>query len=164
MTWVVLAQRLNVSFKCQDIELVGSPLTATTVLRAVTPQPEFLCKYKTDSTFMLPRVREHWPARNDSSLTPTEVSLLSSLVISEKYTRCEVVKTVVSKISVLYDMMPCTLVRRQIFKCNLTYSFLGVKFWRQLHNYSICMYVVGSKSFRPDIQKPRQMENAVRDM
>ena len=24
------------------------------------------------------------------------------------------------------------------------------------------MYVVGSKSFRPDIQKPRQMENAVR--
>ena len=24
-------------------------------------------------------------------------------------------------------------------------------------------YVVGSKSFRPDIQKPRQMENAVRD-
>ena len=26
------------------------------------------------------------------------------------------------------------------------------------------MYVVGSKSFRPDIQKPRQMENAVRDI
>ena len=25
-------------------------------------------------------------------------------------------------------------------------------------------YVVGSKSFRPDIQKPRQMENAVRDI
>ena len=25
------------------------------------------------------------------------------------------------------------------------------------------IYVVGSKSFRPDIQKPRQMENAVRD-
>jgi hypothetical protein len=25
-------------------------------------------------------------------------------------------------------------------------------------------YVVGSKSFRPDIQKPRQMENAVRDV
>ena len=24
-------------------------------------------------------------------------------------------------------------------------------------------YVVGSKSFRPDIQKPRQMENAVMD-
>ena len=24
------------------------------------------------------------------------------------------------------------------------------------------MYVVGSKSFLPDIQKPRQMENAVR--
>ena len=27
-----------------------------------------------------------------------------------------------------------------------------------------CKYVVGSKSFRPDIQKPRQMENAVRDI
>ena len=26
------------------------------------------------------------------------------------------------------------------------------------------MYVVGSESFRPDIQKPRQMENAVRDI
>ena len=25
-------------------------------------------------------------------------------------------------------------------------------------------YVVGSKSFRPDIQKPRQMEDAVRDI
>ena len=25
-------------------------------------------------------------------------------------------------------------------------------------------YVVGSKSFRPDLQKPRQMENAVRDI
>ena len=25
-------------------------------------------------------------------------------------------------------------------------------------------YVVGSKSFRPDIQKPRQMENAMRDI
>ena len=28
----------------------------------------------------------------------------------------------------------------------------------------VYMYVVGSKSFRPDIQKPRQMENAVRDI
>ena len=27
-----------------------------------------------------------------------------------------------------------------------------------------CIYVVGSKSFRPDIQKPRQMENAVGDI
>ena len=26
------------------------------------------------------------------------------------------------------------------------------------------LYAVGSKSFRPDIQKPRQMENAVRDI
>ena len=25
-------------------------------------------------------------------------------------------------------------------------------------------YVVGSKSFRPDIQKPRQMENSVKDI
>ena len=25
-------------------------------------------------------------------------------------------------------------------------------------------YLVGSKSFRPDIQKPRQMENAMRDI
>ena len=26
------------------------------------------------------------------------------------------------------------------------------------------LYVVGPKSFRPDIQKPRQMEKAVRDI
>ena len=26
------------------------------------------------------------------------------------------------------------------------------------------IYIVGSKSFRPDVQKPRQMENAVRDI
>ena len=32
-------------------------------------------------------------------------------------------------------------------------------------NYEqVSSYVVGSKSFRPDIQKPRQMENAVRDI
>ena len=29
---------------------------------------------------------------------------------------------------------------------------------------NIRRYVVGSKSFRPDIQKPRQLENAVRDI
>ena len=30
-------------------------------------------------------------------------------------------------------------------------------------NLDTSQYVVGSKSFRPDVQKPRQMENAVRD-
>ena len=29
---------------------------------------------------------------------------------------------------------------------------------------SMYVYVVGSKSSRPDIQKPHQMENAVRDI
>ena len=29
---------------------------------------------------------------------------------------------------------------------------------------TVFMYVVGSKSFRPDVRKPRQMENAVRDI
>ena len=29
---------------------------------------------------------------------------------------------------------------------------------------TVIIYVVGSKSLRPDIQKPRQMENAVRDI
>ena len=32
------------------------------------------------------------------------------------------------------------------------------------HKVETFMYVVGSKSFRPDIQKPRQTENAVRDI
>ena len=29
---------------------------------------------------------------------------------------------------------------------------------------SAMQYVVGSKCFRPDLQKPRQLENAVRDI
>jgi hypothetical protein len=33
-----------------------------------------------------------------------------------------------------------------------------------LFYFLIMKYVVGSKIFRPDIQKPRQMENAVRDI
>ena len=34
----------------------------------------------------------------------------------------------------------------------------------KLMDFHEIWYVVGSKSFRPDIQKPRQMENAVRDI
>ena len=30
--------------------------------------------------------------------------------------------------------------------------------------FACLKYVVGSKHFRPDIQKPRQIENAVRDI
>ena len=37
------------------------------------------------------------------------------------------------------------------------YSFLST-------NWYLTDYTVGSKSFRPDIQKPRQMENAVSDI
>ena len=46
----------------------------------------------------------------------------------------------------------------------------GHKFARMLDGVQVSVkavidyYVVGSKSFRPDIQKPRQMENAVRDI
>ena len=36
--------------------------------------------------------------------------------------------------------------------------------WTGKHLWGEYMYVLGSKSFRPDIQKPRQMENAVRDI
>ena len=36
------------------------------------------------------------------------------------------------------------------------------KIYNSLHISAI--YVVGYKSFRPDIQKPRKMENAVRDI
>ena len=32
------------------------------------------------------------------------------------------------------------------------------------HMVAVSLYVVGSKSFRPDIQNLRQMENAVRDI
>ena len=30
--------------------------------------------------------------------------------------------------------------------------------------FTVLIYVVGSNIFRPDVQKPRQMENAVRDI
>ena len=47
--------------------------------------------------------------------------------------------------------------------CDQTKKFEGVghiaRIWESRDTY-----VVGSKSFRPDIQKPRQMENAVRDI
>ena len=33
-----------------------------------------------------------------------------------------------------------------------------------MFEFLMMKYAVGSKSFRPDIQKPRQMENAVRDI
>ena len=56
-------------------------------------------------------------------------------------------------------------------KCNFTKGLLhvssheGPSSGSHLYNTSIVVEVVGwSKSFRPDIQKPRQMENAVRDM
>ena len=35
---------------------------------------------------------------------------------------------------------------------------------RILQDVGLPGYVVGSRSFRPDIQKPREMENAVRDI
>ena len=39
-----------------------------------------------------------------------------------------------------------------------------VLFRKTYHYWKARTCVVGSKSFRPDIQKPRQMENAVRDI
>ena len=41
------------------------------------------------------------------------------------------------------------------------YKFLFDIVWTV---YYFTIYVVGSKIFRPDIQKPRQMENAVKDI
>ena len=47
-------------------------------------------------------------------------------------------------------------------------GYLFIYFVSIYHSYAksthFNMYIVGSKSFRPDIQKPRQMENAVRDI
>ena len=44
-------------------------------------------------------------------------------------------------------------------KYNTVHIFTSCNF-----QYHSATYVVGSKSFRPDIQKPRQMENAVMDI
>ena len=45
---------------------------------------------------------------------------------------------------------------------NLLTTSLKTEKW-SFFSFSVS-YVVGSKSFLPDIQKPRQMENAVRDI
>ena len=56
--------------------------------------------------------------------------------------------------------------------CN-TSSFVTFSVHHQHHIWKLsryfllilgCIYAVGSKNFRPGIQKPRQMENAVRDI
>ena len=38
------------------------------------------------------------------------------------------------------------------------------KCWKIFHTVPLQLYVVGSKSFRPDIQKPRQMKKAMSDI
>ena len=62
----------------------------------------------------------------------------------------------VSVITVIFYVftlhMCCTSIVRSLYFRNFAGSFLD-------H-----MYVVGSNSFRPDIQKPLQMENAVRNI
>ena len=47
--------------------------------------------------------------------------------------------------------------QEQIYKL---YIAFGIRRYMPIY----LAYVVGSKSFPPDIQKPRQMENAVRDI
>ena len=49
-----------------------------------------------------------------------------------------------------------------VIKCRKNTLYLVKQVKQNLQNDAL--YVVGSKSFRPDIQKPRQMENAVRDI
>ena len=63
------------------------------------------------------------------------------------------------------DMLCCQ--KNYPFAClviNLQICVHNLQIWDYLHRCCIDMYVVGSKSFRPDIKKPRQMENAVRDI
>ena len=59
--------------------------------------------------------------------------------------------------------MPMNHQRIIIFsvKNGVSHQFHREESEQQLTGYSI--YVVGPESFWPDIQKPRQMENAVRD-
>ena len=49
-----------------------------------------------------------------------------------------------------------------LLECNDKFKFYLKSDGREI--FYMNTYVVGSKSFRPDIQKPRQMENAVRDI
>ena len=48
--------------------------------------------------------------------------------------------------------------------CIYVYMYACVYVWMYLCVYVLCKCVVGSESFWPDIQKLRQMENAVRDI
>ena len=70
--------------------------------------------------------------------------------------------------AVYYDCEWCEFSKKEaelmtflkISGTNLAHRLLAVKVSAALQQY----YVVGSKSFRPDTQKPRQIENAVRDI
>ena len=120
---MVLAQWLNVNFKCQDIELVGSPVTAGTVMRAVAPQTEYLYIHQTVHSCSCVDANKEWQGIK-VGLHQQNCQSLSSLVLSEA------VKTSVPKISGLYDMTQCTLVRKiKKISCTFTYGYLSVKVW-----------------------------------
>ena len=54
---------------------------------------------------------------------------------------------------------PCNLLRSTHLSLVELLSCLHNYFW-----FETSIYVVGSISFRPDIQRPRQMQNALRDI
>ena len=71
------------------------------------------------------------------------------------------------------NIYTCTSNLSDSFLCSSCFSIYTIRNTRSLHRIlyrpsSVIShdpyYLVGSKSFRPDIQKPRQMENAVRDI
>ena len=66
----------------------------------------------------------------------------------------------------LRDIIYSNFVLDQEFPCfplHISFSIIPV-YWLRYVIIRILLYVVWSKSFRPDIQKPHQMENAVRDI
>ena len=52
------------------------------------------------------------------------------------------------------------VLKHEFFSINISVNFRLT----HIKQSDISPYVVVSKSFRPDLQKPRQMENAVRDI
>ena len=57
-----------------------------------------------------------------------------------------------------------TALSEQVLQMMIFSSILCTSVYRKLAFINNTLYVVESKSFRPDKQKPRQMENAVRLM
>ena len=89
-------------------------------------------------------------------------------VVTQRYILCQPV-TVYFSYEIMHNYGRChfTFQNKSLLSHVACICLVCGSFWTAIlfSFFAITLsYVVGSKSFRPDIQKPRQMENAVKDI